>query len=151
MRGLMMLVLCLGVGIGEAAEAQHGPPAPAEISEVVVAGPTVIAFWLVPASDSVLDADPGLASALDDHQYYWAETRPRLEAAGIAVLDQPGRRFLVREPCRQWAFVADPDSAATGFLLTEPGHAPRILYGRHFPDEVLAAARAQFRSAVTKP
>ena len=151
MRRLIVLVLGLGFGIPSTTAAQKRPPVPVGTPGVVVTGPSVIAFWLVPASDAVLEADPGLASALDDQQYYWAETRPQLEAAGIAALDQPGRQFLVREPWRQWVFVAHPDSGATGFLLTEPGQAPRVLYGRHFPDEVLAAARAAFGTAVTKP
>ena len=120
----------------------QGRPAPSPLPEVAVSGPTVIAFWLVPASDSVLEADPELASALDDQQYYWAESRAPLRAAGIAALDQPGRHFRVREPDRTWVFIAAPDSAAVGYLIVRPGHPPRVLYRRHFPDELLAAARS---------
>ncbi len=107
-----------------------------------VARLSVIAFWRVPASDSVLEADPDLASALDDQQYYWANTRPLLEANGISALDQPGRVFMVQEPRRRWRFAAAADSGATGYLIVAPGRAPRVLYGRQFPDELLAAARA---------
>ncbi len=108
---------------------------------------SVIAFWPVPASDSVLEADPDLASALDDQQYYWANTRPLLKANGIAALDQPGRIFIVQEPQRRWRFAAAEDSAAVGYLLVAPGRAPRVLYGRQFPDELLAAARGFARNA----
>ena len=151
MRWQMLMTLGLGFAVHHAVEAQHEQPCSAETSQVVVTGPTVIAFWLVPASDAVLEADPGLASALDDQQYLWAETRPQLEAAGIAAVDQPGRRFVVREPRRRWVFAAAPDSAATGYLLVEPGQEPQVLYGRHFPDEVLAATREVFRTAAAKP
>jgi hypothetical protein len=150
MRRQMFMTLGLCLALHGAVEAQHDQPLSAEIPEVVVTGPTVIAFWLVPASDAVLEADPGLASALDDQQYLWAETRPQLEAAGIVALDQPGRRFMVREPRRRWVFAANPDSAATGYVLAEPGQEPRVLYGRHFPDEVLAATREVFRTDATR-
>lgn len=114
---------------------------------VLIAGPSVVAFWRVPASDSVLEAEPDLASALDDQQYYWSETRPLLEAAGVAALDQPGRTFMVAEPKRRWRFTAHADSAETGFLLVAPGRAPRVIYGRQFPDDMLAAARDFFSTA----
>ena len=126
MRRQMFMTLGLSLAVHSAVGAQHDEPS-AETPEVVVTGPTVIAFWLVPASDAALEAHPDLASALDDQQYLWAETRPQLEAAGIAALDQPGRRFVVREPRRRWVFAAASDSAATGYLLAEPGQEPRVL------------------------
>ncbi|MHB1222653.1 MAG: hypothetical protein ACYC2G_01195 [Gemmatimonadaceae bacterium] len=131
--------LAFGVGAATAGAQERAAPDPPPI--VSVTGPSVIAFWQVPASDSVLDADPGLASALDDQQYYWAGSRAPLEAAGIAALDQPGRTFRLREPGRSWLFAADPDSSEIGYLVVRPGYRPRVLYRRHFVDELLAAMR----------
>lgn len=137
----------IGVIGGICASGAFAQSRPADVPTPVVrvSGPSVIAFWRVPASDSVLEADPGLASALDDQQYYWSETRPLLEARRIAALDQPGVSFVVREPRRRWRFTAAPDSADIGYILVTPGRTPRVLYGRRFPDEILAAARAYFR------
>jgi ketosteroid isomerase-like protein len=56
---------------------------------VTITGPTLIAFWELPSSDSVLIADPNLASALDEQQYFWAETRGRLTELGVTTLSQP--------------------------------------------------------------
>ncbi len=140
----------IAAGLPAAALAQRELRAPTPLPEVKVTAPAVIAFWLVPGSDSVLEADPGLASALDEHQYYWSDTRTRLAAAGISALDQPGRRFVVREPGRRWTFTAAPDSTEIGFLFVQPGRKPHALYGRHFPDEVLALARDYFRLPLPK-
>lgn len=138
-RFLAAVLLVIGVAAATAGAQERATPDPLPVLDVV--GPSVIAFWLVPASDSVLDADPGLASALDDQQYYWAGSRAPLEAAGIAALDQPGRTFRLREPGRSWLFAADPDSSEIGYLVVRPGYRPRVLYGRRFADELLAAVR----------
>ena len=135
---LALLVGCCAMG-SLSAQRRHDP-SPVPVQRVTRL--SVIAFWQVPASDSVLEADPDLASALDDQQYYWANTRALLEAHGISALDQPGRVFIVQEPQRRWRFRAAPDSGATGFLIVAPGRAPRVLYNRQFPDELLSAAQA---------
>ena len=98
----------------------------------------VIAFWHVPASNAELDADLGLASALDDHLYYWAGTRDSLEGAGFLALDQPGLAFGVKGTGFEWTFRA-ADSEVVGHLLVRSDGESRVLYGRHFPDEVMAA------------
>lgn len=148
MRRIRLAAALFLAPIGVPLAAQQAP-ARDSLPEVTVTGPAVVAFWIVPASDSVLEADPGLASALDDQQYYWAERGSPLSAAGITPLDQPGRRFRVREADgRVWEFAADPDSAAIGYLLLRSGSAPQTLYGRRFPDELLAAMRGPDTTAV---
>jgi hypothetical protein len=145
MRVLSIASLALAAALApSAARAQDLP-------EVVVAGPAVIAFWRVPASDSVLEADPDLAAALDEQQYWWAESRPLLDSAGVEAVDRPGRRFRVREPGRSWEFAADPDSAEIGYLVVQPGRRARALYGRRFPDELLAEARSLAATAEGEP
>jgi metallo-beta-lactamase class B len=114
------------------------------LPEVTISGPTVIAFWEVPPSDSVLVADPMLASALDQQQYYWAGTRDGLTDLGVMALDQPGRHFRVRDEVRDQLFVAPPDSAVVGYLLVAPGRAFRAIYRVQQPEDLLAAVRSFF-------
>jgi hypothetical protein len=147
MRTALVIALLLTWGTAPGLPAQAGPDTASLVPVQRVTRLSVIAFWRVPASDSVLEANPDLASALDDQQYYWANTRPLLQANGISALDQPGRVFIVQEPRRRWRFAAAADSAAVGYLLVAPGRTPRVLYGRQFPDELLAAARAFARTA----
>ena len=147
MRTALVTALLLSWCTTAALPAQAGPDTASRVPVQRVTRLSVIAFWRVPASDSVLEADPDLASALDDQQYYWANTRPLLQASGISALDQPGRVFIVQEPQRRWRFAAAEDSAAIGYLLVAPGQPPQVLYGRQFPDELLAAARAYARMA----
>ena len=104
--------------------------------------PAVIAFWRVPTSDAELEADPGLASALDEQQYHWAGSREPLERAGFLALDQPGLAFTIEEPGRRWTFRAHADSGEIGYLIVRPGGGARALYRRRFPDEIVAAARS---------
>ncbi|HEU5050902.1 MAG TPA: hypothetical protein VFU00_11285 [Gemmatimonadales bacterium] len=144
MRQLAFAILLVPASGWSAVALTQEPPVPQPQAEVRVSGPTVIAFWHVPASDAELEADPGLASALDDQQYYWAESRAPLAAAGITATEQPGRRFIVREPGRAWLFTASADSAEIGYLLVRPGHPPRVLYRVWHPDELLAEARDFF-------
>ena len=111
---------------------------------IAISRPTVIAFWKVPVSDSELVADPDLASALDQQQYYWAETRERLTRLGIAALDQPGRRFRMRDHEGERVFISPPDSAVVGYLLVAPGEAYRVVYRLHYPDDLIALATKFF-------
>jgi len=111
---------------------------------VTITGPTVIAFWEVPPSDSVLISDPDLASALDEQQYYWADTRTRLTEFGIMALSQPGRRFTVRDGTRERVFAAPRDSAVVGYLLVAPGRDFSAIYRVQYPDNLLAAVRSFF-------
>ena len=150
MRIVLVSALLVACTAATALTAQAGPDSSARLPVQRVTRLSVIAFWQVPASDSVLEADPDLASALDDQQYYWANTRPLLEADGISALGQPGRVFVVEEPGRRWRFAAPKDSAAVGFLLVAPGRVPQALYGRQFPDELLAAARSFARTAAVR-
>ena len=147
MRTVLAIALLLTGCTAATLPAQAGHDTSSAVPVQRVTRLSVIAFWEVPVSDSALEADPDLASALDDQQYYWASTRPLLETSGISALDQPGRVFTVQEPGRRWRFAAPKDSAATGYLLVAPGRAHRVLYGRRFPEEILAAARAFAREA----
>jgi hypothetical protein len=137
--GIMSLLTTLASGAGLAAQADLS-----ELPIVTVTGPTVIAFWEVPSSNAQLADDPDFASALDEQQYYWVETRDRLTAFGITPLGQPGRRFRVRDGQTERLFSAPPDSAVIGYLLVEPGKTFEALYRLQYPDELIAAATSFF-------
>lgn len=120
---------------------------------VAIARPTVVALYTVPPGDSLLEADQGLASLLDDFMYYWADSRPRLEALDVAPVDQPlawgERRVRVRIGARAWTFALRADSAdvrgAVGYLLAAPGREPRLLHGLLVDEDLADSARAYFR------
>ncbi|HEX6643284.1 MAG TPA: hypothetical protein VF037_01320 [Gemmatimonadales bacterium] len=118
--------------------------AAADTPAVSIRGRSVIAFWRVPLSDAELEVDPGFATALDDLMYHWAETRPRLEAAGFAALDQPGTRFVLVAGNDRTPFAADRDSGDMGYVFVEPGRPPATLHGVHAAVEVLQAAARYF-------
>ena len=135
--------------------AAHGPGAAsawaAADTAVALARPAVIALYAVPP-DSVLTADEGLQSLLDDFMYYWADARPRLERLGVAALDQPldwrARALRLRLDGRERRFALEPDSAghrgAVGYLLAAPGREPRLLHGVIVDEALEDSARAYF-------
>ena len=100
--GVVSLLAVLVPGLCAATQADRSA-----IPVVTITGPTVIAFWEVPVSNAALVDDPDFANALDEQQYYWAETRDRLRALGFTPLDQPGRRFRVRDGQSERLFAAD--------------------------------------------
>jgi hypothetical protein len=125
-------------------------PAPAAVAAgdslpvVDVSGRAVIAVWAVP-SDSLLNADDGLASLADDYMYYLADSRPRLDSLGIANLHQPlawaDRRLRVRSGAQSWV-VSLPDSVPVGYVFAAPGRAPRVHAGLLVDEELADSARA---------
>lgn len=109
---------------------------------VTIEGPTVILFWISPDSVSDPEARMGLYSALDQQQTMMADTREALDALGMIDVNQPGRRFRVRDGTYEKVFAASPDSAIVGYLLAAPGRDFRVLYRVQFTEALLEAARA---------
>ena len=139
------------VALLAAVVASLGAVQPSDVSGlpvVTVTGPTVVAFWEVPSSNSTLIDDPDLASALDEQQYYWAQSRSQLVALGIAARDQPGRHFLVRSGGEEHVFEAPFGSAAVGYLLVDPGRPPVAVYRLQYPDALREIARAFFATGL---
>ncbi len=132
----------LALSEGSLVGQQPGPAVPV----VEISGPTVVAFWRSPTTNEDLARDPDLAAALDEQQYYWAETCERLAALGITALGQPGYEFRLQDGRDDRLFRARPDSAAIGYLLVEPGREYRALYRLRYPDELIAEARLFFGS-----
>ena len=114
------------------------------VPTVTINRPSVIAFWMTPTSNDTLAADPDLASALDEHQYYWAETRERLAALGVSALGQPGRRFYVVDADGRRMFEASAEEAPVGYLLVKPRGTMRPIYRMRYPDQLLDIVREHF-------
>ena len=108
---------------------------------VTIDGPTLILFWTIPDSVPDPDARAALYSALDQQQTTMADTREALNALGMIDVNQPGRRFRLRDRIGDKVFNASPDSAVVGYLLAAPGRDYRALYRVQFTDALLDAAR----------
>jgi hypothetical protein len=115
---------------------------------VAVRAPAVIAFYAPPPNDSFLDTDEGLATLYDDYMYYWADSRPRLEAMGIAPLDESvdwyDRRLRIRVGKRVWP-VALPDDVPVGYLFVAADGPPYLHLGVMVDEDVADSARVLTR------
>ncbi len=137
MKGSPLLGLfCLMVSAGCSSPGEET----SEIPVVTIGGPTVIAFWRQPESDSELASDPAFATALDDIQYYGVESRQRLAELDITYLNQPGVRFLLRSSYGERLFAAAPDSSDVGYVMVTPQLDYEILYRVRYPDGLLREA-----------
>ena len=123
-------------------------PADTTTPIVEIRQPSVVALYAVPP-DSLLRADDGLASLLDDFLYYWADARPRLARLGVAPLEQAldwrARRVGVRMDGRVWPIELPADSGAVGYLLVAPGRTPRLIPRLLVDEELADSARAVLR------
>ena len=59
-------------------------------------------------------------------------------------MDQPGRRFRVRDGETERLFCAAPNGAVIGYLLVEPGRPFEAIYRLAYPDELVEAAQSFF-------
>jgi len=112
---------------------------------IMLGGPTVIAFFAVTQAE--LDADSaggGIATALDDLQWYLPKVVPVLGAHGITFVDSnndtlqlvfrsgPARRFVAR------------DSVRVGFILWRPAHDIQVYWGVMTDMDLICASREYF-------
>ena len=121
-----------------------------ESAWVEVRGPTLIGFYPV-VSNEQLEADEGLATALDDFSYHVGAAMDSLLAAGFTVHNRSGDTLWIRTGRVRSRFVRDPDSASIGFVLTDPLGRRAVIYGvRTYPDLVSYAQEFK-RSGVLTP
>lgn len=113
-----------------------------ELPVLTIDGPTLVLFWTIPDSVTDPDALASLYAALDQQQTGMADAREALIGLGLAELQQPGRRFLLRGDGLNERFVAPADSAVVGYLFAAPNREVRVLYRVQFQDQLLAAAQA---------
>ena len=128
----LVCVLSLQVSLVAAAEKQP---------VVVVAGPIVVAFFLVTKTELQQDADTN--EALADFQFYAKEVRePTREEKGSSVQEVYAQSFKVR--IGQEATVFRPTKGNVGYYLIVPGKNPRIEYGTMTSTDLLQVANEYF-------
>lgn len=95
---------------------------------VEVRGPTLVAFH--PAkSNAEVEADTGLAVALDDLSYHLGSAMDSLLAAGFNVRYSSGDTVWMRAGSVRTRFVRAPDSATVGYVFTDALGRRAVLYG----------------------
>lgn len=130
------------------APARASTPAVRDSTWVAVAGPTLVAFYVVPThADSAGEVD----AALDDYGYYLAEADSALRALGFRVQVVPSRTVHLVSGRETTVFTVPPDSADLGYYFVAPGRAPAVFYGVQVSDELIAEARAYLHPGTPRP
>lgn len=127
----LVCVLSLQVSLVVAAEKQP---------VVVVAGPTIVAFFPVTKTELQKDADTN--EALADFQFYAKQVREPLKKTGIEFQEVYAQSFRVR--IGQEATVFRPAKGNVGYYLIVPGKKPRIEYGVMTNTDLLQVANEYF-------
>jgi uncharacterized protein YecT (DUF1311 family) len=109
---------------------------------VVVAGPTIIAFFPVTKAELRKDADAN--EALADFQFYAQKVREPLKKNGIGFSEVYAHSFRVR--IGQEVTVFTPTKENVGYYLIVPGTKPRIEYGVMTNTDLLQVAKDYFGS-----
>lgn len=131
----LVCVLSLQVSLVAAAEKQP---------VVVVAGPTIVAFFPVTKTELQKDADTN--EALADFQFYAKQVREPLKKKGIEFQEVYAQSFRVR--IGQEAKVLRPAKGNVGYYLIVPGKKPRIEYGVMTDTDLLQFANEYFGTFV---
>ena len=129
--GSLLCVLSLHVWLLVAAEKRP---------VVVVAGPTVVAFF--PVSKTGLQKDADTNEALADFQFYAKQVREPLKKTGIEFQEVYAQSFRVR--IGQEATAFRPANGNVGYYLIVPGKKPRIEYGVMTNTDLLQIANEYF-------
>jgi hypothetical protein len=127
----LVCVLSLPVSLVVAAEKQP---------IVVVAAPTIVAFFPVTKTELQKDADTN--EALADFQFYAKQAREPLKKTGIEFQEVYAQSFRVR--IGQEATVFRPAKGNAGYYLIVPGKKPRIEYGVMTSADLLQVANEYF-------
>jgi uncharacterized protein YecT (DUF1311 family) len=109
---------------------------------VVVAGPSIVAFFPVTKAELQKDADAN--EALADFQLYAQQVREPLKKIGIEFSEVYARSFRVR--IGQEVTVFTPTKENVGYYLIVPGKKPRIEYGVMTNTDLLQVAKDYFGS-----
>ncbi len=107
---------------------------------VVVAGPTIVAFFPVTKTELQKDADTN--EALADFQFYAKQVREPLKKTGVEFQEVYARSFRVR--IGQEATVFRPAKGNVGYYLIVPGKKPRVEYVVMTNTDLLQVANEYF-------
>lgn len=112
-----------------------------------VKGPVLVAFHPVVSNDS-LEADEGLATALDDLAYHIGTAMDSLHAAGFTVTYQGGDTVWLRLPRERVRVLRNADSADVGYVFADSLGRRVVLYGVRGYTELIEYAH-EFRQTGT--
>ena len=127
------LACLLGMQVSLVAAAEQPPL-------LVVAGPTIVAFF--PVTKAELQKDANTSEALADFQLYAKQVREPLKRTRIDVLEVYSQSFRIR--IGQEATAFRPTNEDGGYYLIVPGKKPRVEYGVMTDTDLLQAAREYF-------
>ncbi len=117
---------------------------------VVVRGSTLIGFHPV-ASNEELEADEGLATALDDFSYHIGTAMDSLLAAGFTVQYRGGDTLWIRAGSVRWRFVRPPDSATVGYVWTDTLGRRAVIFGVRSYVDLVEYAHEFKRTGMLRP
>jgi hypothetical protein len=115
--------------------------APSNAGAIPITGPSVIVFLPV-LSDAQLDADPALATLLDDVAVDVGTAVDSLTGYGVAAHYALGEPIRWEAAGRVEEFRRDLDSALVGTIWIDGRGAHEVRYGRMTRGELIAAGRA---------
>ncbi len=119
----------------------------ADTTTVVVTGPTVIAYLVIP--DGAVDTSADLAVLADDWNVAMATVGDSLESNGIAFTLVTKSRLRLRVAGWHDVLLALDDSTAAGYVFASPGSAPCVRRRPAELDEVLRAGRTLATQGMT--
>ena len=117
---------------------------------IVVARPTIIAFHPL-ATNEQLEADEGLAVALDDLAYHLGTAMDSLVAYGVVVHYQPGDTVKLRAGGAPYVFARNRDSAHVGYVFADSAGRRAVVYGVRSHLDLIGYAKAFVRTGTLPP
>mgnify|MGYP001574045505 CR=1 FL=1 len=117
---------------------------------VVVSGPTLIGFHPV-VSNEQLEADEGLATALDDFSYHIGTAMDSLLAAGFTVQYRGGDTLWMRAGKVRSRFGRTPARAPVGYVFADTLGHRAVVYGVRTYLDLVEYAHEFKRTGMLKP
>lgn len=117
---------------------------------VLVKGLTLVGFYPV-MSNAQIDADEGLATALDDFSYHLGTAMDSLLAAGFAMHYRGGDTLWLRTDKTASRFIRAADSATIGYLFADTLGRRAVVYGVRTYVDLIEYAREFKATGTLKP
>lgn len=150
--GLLLALLAAACGpqVPEDPEARSVALTAPDSVWVEVQGPTLVAFHPV-VSNEQLEADEGLATALDDLAYHLGAAMDSLVAAGFTMHYRGGDTLWLRAGGVRSHVVRDADSATVGYVFADARGRRAVLYGVRGYTDLVAYAHEFRRTGTVAP
>ncbi len=117
---------------------------------VLVKGLTLVGFYPV-MSNAQIDADDGMATALDDFSYHLGTAMDSLLAAGFTMHYRGGDTLWLRTDRAASRFIRAADSAHIGYLFADTLGRRAVVYGVRTYVDLVEYAREFKATGTLKP